>query len=56
MFKNHFKKVLLKVPYLFKNVKLCAIIIVYDEIKGWSLIYEKEIKCVSDNYTLPYDY
>ncbi len=49
-----FKKVLLKVPQLLKNVKLYAIIIVYDEIKGWSLIYEKEIKCVSDNYTLPY--
>ena len=54
--KHKKKKVLLKVPHLLKNVKLCAIIIVCDEIKGWSLIYEKEIKCVSDSYTLPYDY
>lgn len=51
-----FKKVLLKVPHLLKNVKLCAIIIICYEIKVWSLIYEKEIKCVSDSYTLPYDY
>ena len=29
--KTIFKKVLLKVPHLLKNVKLCAIIIVYDE-------------------------